>query len=203
MHMVGYLQPKFFVESRVITWIIEALLFIAVLLGMRKVRASGGASSGDRAIGIGTWCFGTLAVFEALIFFALLVGRGGAVRHLYELLAIDSSTTLDAERSRFGLLMVFSLMVALAWPAIVMGMKGNRRARSLSWAATVMFSFLLWCILFVLCWPLALIALVLYPIVWLLLLPFRLVGIAIGGALALVWCTVTLPLLVFRRLAGR
>ena len=64
-----------------------------------------------------------------------------------------------------------------------------------------MFSFLLWCILFVLCWPLALLALVLYPILWLLLLPFRLVGLAVGGALALVWAIVTLPLIVFRRLA--
>jgi hypothetical protein len=60
--------------------------------------------------------------------------------------------------------------------------------------------FLLWCILFVLCWPLALVALVLYPIVWLLLLPFRLVGIAVGGALALVWALVTLPLRVARAL---
>lgn len=56
-----------------------------------------------------------------------------------------------------------------------------------------MFAFLLWCLLFVLCWPLALLALVLYPIVWLLLLPFRLLGIAIHGALALVWAVVMLP----------
>ena len=42
-----------------------------------------------------------------------------------------------------------------------------------------MFTFLLWCILFVLCWPLALLALIAYPIVWLLLLPFRIVGIAV------------------------
>jgi len=56
-----------------------------------------------------------------------------------------------------------------------------------------MFTFLLWCILFVLCWPLALCALVLYPLVWLLLLPFRLVGIAVHGVLELVWAVVTLP----------
>ena len=56
-----------------------------------------------------------------------------------------------------------------------------------------MFTFLLWCILFVLCWPLALLALVAYPIVWLLLIPFRLVGIAVNGALSLVWAVVTLP----------
>ena len=56
-----------------------------------------------------------------------------------------------------------------------------------------MFTFILWCILFLMCWPLALMALVLYPIVWLLLLPFRLVGIAVEGALKLVWAIVTLP----------
>ena len=56
-----------------------------------------------------------------------------------------------------------------------------------------MVKFLLWCILLILCWPLALVALVLYPIVWLLLLPFRMVGIAVGGALELVWAIVTLP----------
>jgi len=56
-----------------------------------------------------------------------------------------------------------------------------------------MAAFFLWCILFVLCWPLAIIALVLYPLVWLLLLPFRIVGIAVEGVLALVWALVTLP----------
>jgi hypothetical protein len=61
-----------------------------------------------------------------------------------------------------------------------------------------MLTFILWCILFVLCWPLALFALVMYPIVWLLLLPFRLVGIAVGGALELVWAIVTLPVRLLR-----
>jgi len=56
-----------------------------------------------------------------------------------------------------------------------------------------MIKFLLWCLLFILCWPLALLALILYPIVWLLLLPFRIVGIAVYGALALVWAVVMLP----------
>lgn len=56
-----------------------------------------------------------------------------------------------------------------------------------------MVTFLLWCLLFVLCWPLALLALVLYPIVWLLLLPFRLIGIAVHGVLELVWAAVMLP----------
>ena len=46
-----------------------------------------------------------------------------------------------------------------------------------------MAKFLLWCILFVLCWPIALLALVLYPFVWLILLPFRIVGIAVEGVL--------------------
>lgn len=61
-----------------------------------------------------------------------------------------------------------------------------------------MVKFLLWCILLILCWPLALVALVLYPLVWLLLLPFRVVGIAVGGVLALVWALVTLPARVLR-----
>ncbi len=61
-----------------------------------------------------------------------------------------------------------------------------------------MVKFLLWCILFVLCWPLALLALVAYPVVWLLLLPFRLVGIAVGGALELVGAIMMLPARVLR-----
>ena len=61
-----------------------------------------------------------------------------------------------------------------------------------------MAAFFLWCILFILCWPLALAALVLYPLVWLLLLPFRVVGIAVGGALELVWAIVTLPARLLR-----
>jgi hypothetical protein len=64
-----------------------------------------------------------------------------------------------------------------------------------------MFTFLLWCLLFVACWPLAILALVLYPIVWLVLLPFRLIGIAVGGVLRLVWEIVTLPFRVLNRLA--
>jgi hypothetical protein len=60
--------------------------------------------------------------------------------------------------------------------------------------------FLLFCILLVLCWPLALAALVLYPLVWLLMLPFRIVGIAVGGVLELVWAIVTLPARLLRGL---
>jgi hypothetical protein len=56
-----------------------------------------------------------------------------------------------------------------------------------------MVKFLLWCILLVLCWPVALLALVLYPLVWILLLPFRILGIAVDGVLELIWAIVTLP----------
>jgi hypothetical protein len=65
---------------------------------------------------------------------------------------------------------------------------------------SLMLKFLIWCVLFVMCWPLALVALVLYPIVWLLLLPFRIVGIAVGSALALVWALVILPAKVIERI---
>lgn len=61
-----------------------------------------------------------------------------------------------------------------------------------------MLNFLLWCILLIMCWPLALLALVLYPLVWLLLLPFRIVGIAVGGALELVKAIIFLPARVLR-----
>ena len=56
-----------------------------------------------------------------------------------------------------------------------------------------MIKFLLWLILLILCWPLALLAIILYPVVWLLLLPFRIVGIAVGGVLELIWEIVALP----------
>jgi hypothetical protein len=56
-----------------------------------------------------------------------------------------------------------------------------------------MFSFLLWCVLFVFCWPLALLALLLWPLVWLITLPFRLLGIAVDGAFELLRAIVMLP----------
>ena len=56
-----------------------------------------------------------------------------------------------------------------------------------------MVGFLLWVILFVLCWPLALLALVLYPLVWLVLLPLRLIGIAVTGVFDLLRAIITLP----------
>jgi hypothetical protein len=52
------------------------------------------------------------------------------------------------------------------------------------WELTDMLTFLVWALLFVVCWPLAILALVLYPLVWLVLLPFRIVGFAVGGVLA-------------------
>jgi hypothetical protein len=54
-------------------------------------------------------------------------------------------------------------------------------------------TFLLWCVLLVLCWPLALLALILYPLVWLVLIPFRMLGIAVDGALGLLRAIVMLP----------
>jgi hypothetical protein len=61
-----------------------------------------------------------------------------------------------------------------------------------------MTKFLLWCLLLVLCWPLALLAIVLYPIVWILLLPFRIVGIAVSGVLELIQAVILLPARVLR-----
>ena len=61
-----------------------------------------------------------------------------------------------------------------------------------------MVGFLLWALLLVLCWPLALLALVLYPVVWLLLLPFRIVGIAVEGVLGLLRAILFLPARVLR-----
>ncbi len=65
-----------------------------------------------------------------------------------------------------------------------------------------MWTFLLWLILFILCWPVALLALILYPFVWLLLLPFRLFGIAVAGALAVVKGIVFLPGRLLTKLAS-
>lgn len=61
-----------------------------------------------------------------------------------------------------------------------------------------MAAFFLWCILLVVCWPIALLALVAYPIVWLLLLPFRIVGIAVHGVFDLLRAILFLPARVLR-----
>ena len=65
-----------------------------------------------------------------------------------------------------------------------------------------MIKFLLWCILLVLCWPIALLALIAYPLVWLILLPFRLLGVVVSGVLDLVWTIVTFPAVLLRKLAS-
>jgi hypothetical protein len=62
----------------------------------------------------------------------------------------------------------------------------------------IMATFILWCLLLVVCWPLALLALVLYPLIWLLLLPFRIVGIAVGGVFELLRAILFLPARVLR-----
>lgn len=61
-----------------------------------------------------------------------------------------------------------------------------------------MAGFLLWCILFILCWPLALLALIAYPFVWLVLLPFRIVGIAVTGVLSFLSALFFLPARLLR-----
>jgi hypothetical protein len=61
-----------------------------------------------------------------------------------------------------------------------------------------MSKFLLWLILLIICWPLALLALLLYPLVWLLSLPFRLLGIAVGGVFELLRALITLPARILR-----
>ena len=63
-----------------------------------------------------------------------------------------------------------------------------------------MISFILWLILFVLCWPLALLAIVLYPVFWILLLPFRLLGIAVDGVLELIKAIVLLPVRLIKKI---
>ncbi len=61
-----------------------------------------------------------------------------------------------------------------------------------------MVGFLLWCLLFVVCWPLALLALLAWPLVWLITLPFRLLGIAVEGVFSLLRALVTLPARLLR-----
>ena len=65
-----------------------------------------------------------------------------------------------------------------------------------------MLKFLLWCILLLLCWPLALLVIVLYPLVWILLLPFRIVGIAVDGVLELLSAIIMLPARVLRKVTS-
>jgi hypothetical protein len=64
----------------------------------------------------------------------------------------------------------------------------------------MMITFLLFLLLFICCWPLAILALVLYPVIWLFLLPFRILGIAVDGVFALLKAMIMLPAKVVRRL---
>ena len=66
-----------------------------------------------------------------------------------------------------------------------------------------MLAFLIWLILLILCWPVAILALLLYPVIWLLLLPFRLLGIAVEGVFSLIRAIFTLPFKVLNSLTGK
>ncbi len=74
----------------------------------------------------------------------------------------------------------------------------HKRFRRIIVLEALMFTFLLWIFLLIVCWPLAIVALVLYPLVWLLLLPFRILGIAVDGVLELVKAIILLPARVLR-----
>jgi hypothetical protein len=80
----------------------------------------------------------------------------------------------------------------LAYPVLVLAALPERRFKNMV--------LLLWIVLLLVCWPLALLAAVLYPLLWLLLLPFRLVGVAVGGVLDLVAALLFLPGRVLRRI---
>ena len=66
-----------------------------------------------------------------------------------------------------------------------------------------MLSFLLWLVLLILCWPLALLALIMYPVAWLLLLPFRLIGIGVEAVFELLRAVVMLPARILGSSPGR
>jgi hypothetical protein len=77
----------------------------------------------------------------------------------------------------------------------------THRARRAAIGTEAMLTFLVWTLLLVFCWPLALLALLLYPVVWLLLLPFRILGIALGGVFEFLSALFLLPARVLRRMA--
>jgi hypothetical protein len=83
------------------------------------------------------------------------------------------------------------MAAALWWPWFLAGLAAAT-------SEVAMAAFLLWIILFILCWPIALLALVLYPFVWLVLLPFRIVGIAVHGVLGLLSAMFMLPIRLLR-----
>jgi len=63
-----------------------------------------------------------------------------------------------------------------------------------------MTKFLLWLLLLIFCWPLALLAIILYPLVWILTLPFRLIGITVDAVFDLLKAIITLPARIFRKI---
>jgi len=87
---------------------------------------------------------------------------------------------------------------ALAFESVCCGWNFSRLAYVISIQEVNMAAFFLWCILFILCWPLALLAIVLFPIVWLITLPFRILGIAVHGVFALLAALFLLPARVLR-----
>jgi hypothetical protein len=87
----------------------------------------------------------------------------------------------------------------MAWP-LASGQDAHIESAS-TMRSVAMMTFILWLLLFVVSWPLALLALVAYPIVWLVLLPFRLIGIAVGGVFQFLEALLTLPARALRRLA--
>ncbi len=105
--------------------------------------------------------------------------------------------TESAKRTRLSGLTAWT-RAAAPEPLLCLAATGNSlRPR---YVINSMMSFLLWCLLLVVCWPLALLALLLYPLVWLLLLPFRLLGIAVEGVFELLRAIILLPA---RLLGGR
>jgi hypothetical protein len=73
----------------------------------------------------------------------------------------------------------------------------NKPLVSYSWGMKLFIAFVLWCLLLVVCWPLAILALVVYPFVWLISLPLRLIGITIGATFALIRALLFLPARIF------
>lgn len=82
------------------------------------------------------------------------------------------------------------------------GIGSQESSNRMYWSSGGIFvlTFLLWVLLFIISWPLALFVLILYPVLWLLLLPFRILGIAVEGVLELIWAMVTLPARLLRRI---
>ena len=73
--------------------------------------------------------------------------------------------------------------------------------RTTAYLFNEMFTFVLWCLLFVACWPLAIAALLIYPLVWLILLPFRILGFVVSGVLEAIWSIATHPFRLLAKMA--